>query len=204
MSTALVKANSQPKRNMPMARKPTAKSSEARPYGDFADRLQEWILAYRVRNPRVPYVQRDAANAMGINPTTFSKLTRGRDSATPHQCVAIAHYFGVDVDEVLRTAGYPDVKQLTTLVANDRGEHDPKERAYILNMLPLAEHPRWRETDWHTSAYKESADQVLGSELPPYLKGRQYADILYNWGKDIDRDKPRALRRTDEIMALVS
>lgn len=179
------------------------KAQGERLYGAFADALQQWILAYRMHHVRSPFYQRDLAEATGINVTFISKMVRGRDIPTSRQCLMISRFFGVDVQEVLRAAGYPDVNRLIQIVANTtRGTI--KDRQYILSWLEAAQSPQWQGLDWESSIYKERADDILSLELEPYAKAHWYADVVYNWMIDPQRDLAPSERITYDHAVIVS
>ncbi len=175
-----------------------------RPYAPFADAFAQWTLAYKMQHVPKPLYQRDLAEATGIDVTFISKLSRGRDIPTTHQCLRLARFFDVDVQEVLRAAGYPDIAGLIATVANDPRRGMRREKEYMLNWLQAAQTPQWQQLDWHTSAYKERADAILALDLDPFEKARWYADTVYNWAVDPQRSAPRADRVTYEHAAVLS
>ena len=175
------------------------------PDNAFGQQLQDWILAWRGRHSREKYTQKAAALQMGINPTTFSYFLAGRDMPSPAQCLAISRRFEIPLNSILLATGYPDVRALVELVELDSEPRAAGEKIYILDMLGrVAQSPLWQTVDWRVSAYKERADAVLASDLEPYVKAAYYADAVYDWGHNRERDTPRWERKTDEIMRVVS
>ncbi len=150
------------------------------------------------------FVNIEAAAVMDINETTFGEIRRGKRQAQLMQCLAIARYLKVPVEEVLRAEGYPDVQALQQWVEADTTPRHPGEQKYVLDMLRVALHaPDWVRTG-SDNPFKQQAELMLCSELDTYTKAVYYADAVYNWGHNRDHNIPRAQRQTDEIMALTS
>ena len=173
-------------------------------FAAFAEALQQWVLAYRMRHVREVYKQRDVAAAMGINATMFSKFVRGREVPTSGQCLLIARYLSLDVQEVLAAAGYPDIAKLIHMVASDPTRGTARDRQYIISWLEAAQEPQWHGLDWRTSPHKENADEMLATEGDYYRKARKYADAVYSWAIDPQRNAARSERTTYDHVVIMS
>lgn len=191
---------------MPRARQTEKESAEGSPpYTQFARQLNAWVLMWRAHHPDVKYNQRNATAEMGINYTSFSYILNGRYRPTIEQCLILARYFEIPLEDVLRAAGYFDLAGLRKWVAEDTALRDPAEKQYVLDVLRIAlSLGEWQREIWQQSPFKDRAERALASSRDPYERAVEYADAVYEWGHSPERSTPRGLRNTDDIMPVVS
>ncbi len=169
---------------------------------EIAALVYPYVVRYKAGH--MGYRQNLAAREMqpALTQTALSNILNGYVIPTPREVLAVAHYYDVPLEEFLHLAGYPTLAELREFVKQDASEHNPRERDYILKMIEVAQRSVWYEQDWRKSVHKEAADEILASAREPYEKAARYADQVYYWGVDKDREKPRWGRRTDEIVLL--
>jgi len=191
-----------------MARKRQLLADDPRsPFREFAAYFRELMGTWEARH-REAYQYKEAADDLGIEASTQSKIGGGKSLPTPRQCLFIARYFGRPVEEVLRAAGYPDLKRLRQIVADDPTPRDPAVKVRVLGILEMALRPKTKTQplSWHdvpaTNPYRENAEIWLASDFSDWDKALHYADNVYFWYRSEDRSSERQTWKTDEMLAI--
>jgi transcriptional regulator with XRE-family HTH domain len=176
------------------------------PYAGLGRQMNEWVLRWRARHARdIVYNQRAVAVEMGISATTFSNILNGRGRPTPAQCIILARFFEIPLEDLLSAAGYPDVAALRLWVINDPTPHDARERQYVATVLDIALRSKeWQQETWQQSPYKDRAEKALASTKEAYERAIEYADAVYDWGHSPERHTPRRDRTTEDLLTAVS
>jgi len=168
--------------------------------------FRRWIAAYQARHPDADTRNVHLAEQMHINETSWSQIRRGKRRPLIGQCLAIARQLEIPLEDVLRLEGFPDIKQLAQIVGQEpppQTKEAREVRQYAIDLLHIAaQSPLWQGIN-QQSPYKERADEILASDMPPLEKAVRYADVIYDWYQNRERDTPRWQRKTDEIAALV-
>jgi|GEM_PF-5920554 len=170
----------------------------------FAKALRRWIAQYQMHHPDDADRPRYAlAHDLDINVSSWSRYRNGHAIPSLEQCRAIAHRLDIPVEAVIREAHYPDLAGLVQVV---REHPDRDDQHYIITLLTVAQQSsEWKKAAWHASVWKERAEEDLTrSDLSLYARARHYADDVWGWYYDPQRNIDRANRRTDEILVIAS
>lgn len=182
-----------------MANTVTSRVDRPAPFAEIAEYLDGLIHNYNQGKRFHRFVQRLAAEEMKIDSTSLSKYIHGRGRPTPSHCLALARFFGRPLEEVLRAAGYPDLRELYELVKTDESIEDRELKKRALDILAMAQaSPLWRDLP-SGNPYKDRAERDLASDKEPFQKALDYTDMVYFWYKSRDRDTLRWQRKTDEL-----
>ena len=181
----------------------TTKLTEVFAYAGFAAYLNELIQKWEEERD-AKFNQADAGKKTGIQPSSISKFTTGRNRPTPEQCLILAGFFKRPVEEVLNAAGYPDIAGLRKLIEEESVPRDEEVKKRVIDILRIAENaPLWRNLS-SANPYKDHANRILASTGDAWQKALDYTDTVYFWSQSRDRDTPRGLRKTDDMLPIVS
>jgi transcriptional regulator with XRE-family HTH domain len=180
-----------------------SKPADSYPYRQFGSYLKDLANEWE-RHKRRRFVQRAAAEEMHIDSTSISKFMMGKVLPTPRQCLLLAQFFDRRVEEVLRTAGYPDVQELAQAIEDDPTPRDAAVKKRVIDVLRMAQRsPLWQQLH-PDNPYKEHANRILASDEDPYQKAVDYTDMVWFWYRSLEQNTPRGARKTDDLLPVVS